>query len=269
MTTPRNWTSTSYGSRRIFMTFSINFCRPISTKRSTSWVDMSTSISTIRRQTSNLKRPRTSSASFSIGRSSNSRILVLQDKASKFVQSIPADEHGNVGPIDEATALAAVAAFVTGLDDDWVSSLKAVAIDAIIGAGVGTLMLGPPGLILGPVLAIFADQLLVEKNLGLPGLVSGAKAEVKIYQQTTSVAALPPPAEGTPGPSGAPEVFSLSELATASADFQRLLLHLEANRVYYANKIWAGELPEVRLARFRIKGIDRFVHNEPSGFHRQ
>jgi len=190
----------------------------------------------------------------------------IRDKASKFVESIPAAD----GAIDEATALTAVESFVTGLDDDWVSSLKSVAIDAIVGAGVGTLVLGPGGLVLGAVLAIFADQLLIEKNLGLPGLVSEAKKEVKIYQQATSIAALPPvtdeAAAATPQAPAAPEVFSLSDLATASADFQRLLLHIEANKIYYINKIWAGEIPEVRLARFRVKGIDRYIDNQLLGF---
>src|SRR5215204_6578207 len=143
---------------------------------------------------------------------------------------------------------------------------RALHVDAIIAAGVGTLMLGPAGLVLGAVLVIFADQLLIEKNLGLPGLVSEAKKEVKIYQQATSVAALPLATGETPQAPAVPEVFSLSELATASADFQKLLLHIEANKIYYTNKIWAGEIPEVRLARFRIKGIDRYIENELLGF---
>jgi hypothetical protein len=190
----------------------------------------------------------------------------IRDKAAKFVESIPTAE----GAIDEAMALTATESFVSGLDDDWVSSLKTVAIDAIVGAGVGTLVLGPGGMVVGAVLAIFADQLLIEKNLGLPGLITEAKKEVKIYQQATSIAAIPPATDGTtattPQGPAAPEVFSLNDLATANADFQRLLLHIEANRVYYLNKIWAGEIPEVRLARFRLKGIDRYVENQLLGF---
>jgi hypothetical protein len=162
-----------------------------------------------------------------------------------------------------------VETFVTGLDDDWVASLKTIAIDVVVGAGIGALVGGPSGLLLGAVLAVLADQLLVEKNLGLPGLITEAKKEVKIYQAATSVAALPPPADAaaaTPQAPAAPEVFSLNELATANGDFQRLLLHIEANKIYYLNKIWAGEIPEVRLARFRIKGIDRYIDNELLGF---
>jgi hypothetical protein len=98
--------------------------------------------------------------------------------------------------------------------------------------------------------------------------VTEAKKEVKIYQQATSIAAIPPATDpaATPQAPPAPEVFNLNELATANADFQRLLLHIEANRIYYLNKIWAGEIPEVRLARFRVKRIDRYVDNELLGF---
>jgi hypothetical protein len=190
----------------------------------------------------------------------------IRDKAAKFVASTPPAE----GAIDEATALTAIESFVSGLDDDWVSSLKTVAIDAIVGAGVGTLVLGPGGLVLGAVLAVFADQLLIEKNLGLPALITEAKKEVKIYQQATSIAAIPPTTDGAtvtaPQAPAAPEVFSLTELATANGDFQRLLLHIEANKIYYLNKIWAGEIPEARLARFRLKGIDRYIDNQLLGF---
>src|SRR5262249_28836948 len=122
----------------------------------------------------------------------------------------------------------------------------------------------------GAVLAVLADQLLIEKNLGLPNLVTEAKKEVKVYQAATSVAAVPPTADAAAAAPAAapaePEVFSLNELATANGDFQRLLLHIEANRVYYLNKIWAGEIPEVRLARFRLKGIDRYIDSELLGF---
>ena len=114
-------------------------------------------------------------------------------------------------------------------------------------AGVGTLMLGPPGLDSRPGVGDLCRSAARRKKLGIAWPGQRGKSGGQDLSATTSVAALPPPAEGTPGPSGAPEVFSLSELATASADFQRLLLHLEANRVYYANKIWAGNCPKCGL----------------------
>jgi len=186
------------------------------------------------------------------------------DKADQFVQAIDAAD-----PLDEATALAQVETFVIGLDDDWLSQLKTIAVDAAIGAGIATLLAGPEALLLGAVLAVLADLLLAEKDLGLPGLVTEAKKEVKLYQQQTSLAAPPPApsdASAATAPPAEPEVFTLEELATANADFQRLALHLEANKVYYLNKIWGAEVPEVRLERFRLKGIDRFVDNELLGF---
>jgi hypothetical protein len=185
----------------------------------------------------------------------------IQKKAEGFVESI-------LDPIDEATALATVESFVTGLDDDWVSSLKSVAADIVLGAIIASLF-GPQAAIAGAILAVVADFVL-EKNLGLPSLITEAKREVKIYQGVTSVGAPPLPAADTaatvPQAPAAPEVFSLNELATANADFQRLLLHIEVNKVYYINKIWAEEIPEVRMARFRLKGIDRYLDNQLLGF---
>jgi len=111
---------------------------------------------------------------------------------------------------------------------------------------------------------------VLSKDLGLPSLITEAKREIKVYQGLTSAGA-PPPLAGDaaaqpPAAAAAPEVFSIGDLASANAAFQQLVLHIEANKVYYLNQIWAAEIPEVRLARFRLKGIDRYIDNQFLGF---
>jgi hypothetical protein len=185
----------------------------------------------------------------------------IDQKAETLIESI-------LDSVDEATAISVVEAFVTGLDDDWVSALKGVAADAVFGAIVASLF-GPEFALLGAVTAVVADWVL-SKDLGLPSLITAAKQEIKIYQGITSAGAPPPPtgdaaAQLPPAPVP-PELFSLSDLAAANAAFQQLVLHIEANKVYYINQIWAAELAEVRLTRFRLKGIDRYIDNQLLGF---
>jgi hypothetical protein len=60
--------------------------------------------------------------------------------------------------------------------------------------------------------------------------------------------------------------MSLADLAAANAEFQKLALHIEANKVYYTNRVWLAEDPDARLERLRIQGIAKYVRNELVGF---
>jgi hypothetical protein len=181
-------------------------------------------------------------------------------KAATFIKDLGDDP-------DEGTAFTVIETFTTGLDDEWLTSLKMVGIDVLAGAILGVLA-GPSGLIVGAVVGPLLGQLLIDKNLGLPSLIDQAKKEVKEYQLMNSAAAtaaLPiDPAAGTV--STPPQVLTINELALAHADFERLILHLEANRIYYTNKIWMGEDPDTRFARIRLQGLENYVENDILGF---
>ena len=84
----------------------------------------------------------------------------------------------------ENEAFAALEKFTMGLDDEWLTNVKMVTLDVVAGIILGALT-GPfaaAGMLLTPIL----NQLLLERNEGLPALIENCKKEVKKYQNLTS-----------------------------------------------------------------------------------
>jgi hypothetical protein len=162
----------------------------------------------------------------------------------------------------EAAIVQALSQFVAGLDDEWVTSLKMIAA-SIVAANLSSLLIVP-----FPVLAVVILELaFIENNAGLPSLIGKAKQELRAYE--ASSVALPetggeaslPPAKDPP-----PQLFSLQELAMIHAEFEKLKLHLEANKIYYTNQIWKLEDANARYERLRLKGLHLHVENRVLGF---
>lgn len=181
----------------------------------------------------------------------------IESKAKEFIQGLP--ENPN-----ESTAFAALEKLVTGLDDEWLSSLKLVTIDIIAGAVMGVLA-GPQFVLAAAAVAPILGQLLSDKNEGLPNLIDKIKKEVTNYQQMNSVV---PVTVTTAVESSVPEekLFSLNELAMAYAEFEKLVLHIEVNKAYYLNQIWLKEDSEVRFSRLKVQGLDKYIENNILGF---
>jgi hypothetical protein len=155
----------------------------------------------------------------------------------------------------------ALTGLTTGLDDEWLTSIKMVA------ASVVSLQLGFTLLVpfpwLAPVLLEFA---ILDNNLGLPALLDRAKQAVRAYEASQAQ----PPAAADPSTTTAPieppQLYSLQELAKADAEFRKLQLHLEANRAFYLNSLLAQQDPNVRYETLRALGIQTWVENRLLGF---
>jgi hypothetical protein len=175
--------------------------------------------------------------------------------ARTFIDAIAADS-------SEATAVAALGSLLAGVDDEWLTNLKMIAL-TLVSAQLSSLLLVPfPVLI--PVILTIA---LIENNAGYPALVGKAKQELKAYETAASV--VPPGTGGTPADlktkEPPPQLFSLTDLSAAQADFAALQLHIEANRTYYLNQIWMAEDPNERFERLRQCGISSYVENRVIG----
>jgi hypothetical protein len=71
---------------------------------------------------------------------------------------------------------------------------------------------------------------------------------------------------GIPAKPAPPQLFSLQDLALAHAEFTKLRLHIEANRIYYVNSIWRGEDANSQYERLRLKGLHLHVESRLLGF---
>lgn len=182
----------------------------------------------------------------------------IESKARAFLDALPPDP-------DENTAFIELEKLVSGLDDEWLSSLKLIAIDIIAGVVIG-LLVGPQMVLAAAALAPIIGQLLMDKNEGLPNLIDRIKKEVRTYQQLHS--AVSPPVITDPAAVLPQEekLFTANEFAAAYAEFEKLVLHLEVNKAFYMNKIWLNEDPDVRFSRLKVQGLDKFVENKILGF---
>jgi hypothetical protein len=127
-------------------------------------------------------------------------------------------------------------------------------------------LLPGPFPLLVPVITVLAA---IENNNGLPSLIQTAKQELKNYEVVASaqIPALPAPAATEPPKKDPPpQVLPLADLAQAHAAFEKLKLHIDANRIYYVNNIWKCEDPNARFERLKIKGIHNYVENRLLGF---
>jgi hypothetical protein len=182
----------------------------------------------------------------------------VDSRAQDFLQMVPAS-----GTLTPQEAYEALSVITTGLDDEWLTTIKMIAA-SLVAAQLGFTLLVPfPWL--APVLLEFA---VIENNLGLPALMDRAKQAVRAYEVTLKQ---PPPPSDSNNDKGQkqmppPQLFTLQELSLADAEFKKLVLHLEANRVYYMNSIFAQEDANVRYEKLRALGIHNFVENRLLGF---
>ena len=182
-----------------------------------------------------------------------------ETKARAFVKAIK-----KTPTTPESDVVTALQAFLSGMDDDWIINLKMVAAN-LVAVQLSSLV-AIPFPILIPVLLELAA---IENNNGLPALIQKAKQQLKNYE-VVSGAKLPAgtgvdakePAKKDPPP----QLYSLQELALANAEFKKLKLHIDANKVYYLNHIWKAEDPDARYQRLKMKGLDTFVINRLLGF---
>jgi hypothetical protein len=165
----------------------------------------------------------------------------------------------------EQKTVEALQTLLAGLDDDWLASLKLLALNLVL-VQLGCVLLIPFPL-LAPVLPELA---LIENNAGVVSLISKAKQELKVYESSTG-AQVPAPAKGSPAPvpprkDAAPQLFSLQDLAMAHAEFDKLVLHIYKNKTYYMNQIWKHENANARYERLKHMGLHLYVENRLLGF---
>lgn len=190
--------------------------------------------------------------------------------ASPGVESKAADFVANVNnSVDEAVAAEQLELFLTGMDDEWLTAVKMIAINLVAVQLSTTLFIPFP--LLAP---LFLELALISNDEGLPKMIDKAKAELKNFEMAQSASAGAQLAEGTdsasmstaPVPPSPPQLFSLEELALANAEFEKLVLHLEVNKSYYINKMLLFEDSNQRYERLKIKGIVNHVENRILGF---
>ncbi len=179
----------------------------------------------------------------------------VESKANDFIE--------NLGDApSEEICIAELETFLTGMDDEWMTTIKMVAINLVIIQLSSLCVIPAPYLI--PVLAELA---LVSSDCGLPAMVEKAKKELKNYEISNLVppANLAAPAVSTPAsfPAQAPppQVFTLEQLAMANAEFEKFALHVEANKTYYFNQLWKMEDSASRYEILKAKGLIQYIEN--------
>lgn len=182
----------------------------------------------------------------------------VESRARNLLEAVPSR-----GALSAQEAHDALASLTTGLDDEWLTSVKMVAASLVSAQLAFTLLVPFPWL--APVLLELA---VVENNLGLPSLLEKAKQAVRSYEATLQQPAAPTDQGADKGQRmmPPPQLFSLQELALADAEFKKLVLHLEANRVYYMNSVFAQQDANVRYETLKALGVHGFVENRLLGF---
>ena len=185
----------------------------------------------------------------------------VESKAHEYVDSTGGDPAENV--FVEQLGL-----FLTGMDDEWLTSVKMIALNLVAVQLAATLSIPFPLLI-----PLFLELALIDNNAGLPALIDKAKKELKNYEISNAAAVVPP--TGTAAGSATPvipqqppppQLFTLEELAIAYAEFGKLALHIETNKTYYLNKILLLEDSNQRYDRLKIMGVVNFIENRLLGF---
>jgi hypothetical protein len=107
----------------------------------------------------------------------------IDSRGLDFLAAVPAS--GALAPQKSYDALSAL---TTGLDDEWLTTIKMIAASVVAAQLAFTLLVPFPWL--APVLLEFA---LLENNLGLPSLIDRAKQAVRAYEVTLQQP--PPPSD--------------------------------------------------------------------------
>ena len=167
------------------------------------------------------------------------------------------------GTLTPQKAYEALSGLVTGIDDQWLTSVKMLAASVVSAQLAFSLLIPFPWL--APVLLEFA---VIENDLGVPALIDKAKQLVRAYEVTLQQ----PPAPTDPNNDKGqklmppPQLFDLQDLSLADAEFKKLTLHLEANRVYYLNSLFAQLDVNIRYETLAALGVQSFVDNRLLGF---
>jgi len=162
----------------------------------------------------------------------------------------------------EAEFALALENLLIGMDDEWLTTLKMVAINFVVIQLTALVAIPAPWLI--PVLPTIA---LINNDLGLPALIDSAKKELSNYEVANLVptSVQNPTATNTPvatTQAPPPQVFSIAELAMANAEFEKLVLHIEANKTYYFNHLWLYEDAGERYELLKAKGVINYIENK-------
>jgi hypothetical protein len=181
----------------------------------------------------------------------------IDSRAQDFNAAIP------TGTMTAQDAYDALSALVTGIDDQWLTSVKMLAASLVAAQLAFTLITPFPWL--APVLLEFA---MIENDLGLPALIDRAKQAVRAFEVTLQQPPAPTNSNNDNGQKlmPPPQLFSLQELSLADAEFRKLALHLEANRVYYLNSLFAQQDVNLRYETLVALGVQSFVENRLLGF---
>ncbi|WP_145944182.1 hypothetical protein [Fuerstiella marisgermanici] len=196
--------------------------------------------------------------------------------------------HGKFSkPESEPEVIAALRHLLEDFDDDWLYTIKMFAASVVVNALFGivaTVFIATTAALLLPILGpMLVDLAYNHIDLGLSVAISTARRDLlsivdmqnAVSTQRQAEISSVPPAGGAAPVSGpivsqvpveVPQVYSHRELAEAHARFEKLILHLEANRTFYANEIWRSEDANERYRRLEILGVARFVQNRLLGF---
>jgi hypothetical protein len=180
----------------------------------------------------------------------------IDERAKLLIEAV--DGAGN---LTEAKAYDALSEFVTGLDDEWLTTIKMVAA-AVVCAHISATLL-PIFPWLAPILLTLA---FIEDNLGVPALIERAKQHVRKYEAKANVPAAASGDEPGKRHISPPQLYSPRELAKIEAGFKALQLHLERNRIYYCNRLFADTDSEERYEMLRALGVGKVIENRLLGF---
>jgi hypothetical protein len=205
----------------------------------------------------------------------------FSNAANTFVEALrAARDNPSSGTQDEV--ITALGRLVVGLDDDWLSALKQVAVASIVTYAVAVGSRSNLHQYLTSTNILLATYLwktmIFQEDMGLQALLSRARKDVAMHQDLQSVMELAPAPPGGAEPSEIatvaalapvqppPKVHTRAEVAAAQAALKQLLLHLNENRTYYANELWRQEDPNTRFERLTSIGVGAFVENRLLGF---
>jgi len=189
-----------------------------------------------------------------------------KNSAEEFIASI---EQAESDPNNQNVAdnvIVAVGTFVEKFDDDWIVSLKTFSATFLLGlltASSAATALAVPYL---------WKLILLPNDKGLAKLISVARADYAQHKAKHSAEALTPPSPSAENlvasdmPLPPPRGYTEKELAEAHASLNRLVLHLNEEKVYYTNAYYKQENSALRIDRLSDIGVAPFVENRLLGF---
>jgi len=162
-------------------------------------------------------------------------------------------------------------------DIDQFYAVKMVAASTVVQAimKLPLLVAGPfSPFVIGLLEPIIFDLAYNHDDIGLSQLIDKAQRNIKPIEDTQNAVITHkqvdiPTVEVQPAPPPrkiVPQVYGHQELAEAHADFDKLQVHLEKHKTYYANGIWQAEDENERFNRLRMQGLAGYVENRLMGF---